>query len=75
MLRESPGISGLEAGEIALRSLEAGLFYIFTDPSTVESARQRFNGFETGVPPGVGKTFSGPLGAEALSPSLRRVDG
>jgi NAD(P)-dependent dehydrogenase (short-subunit alcohol dehydrogenase family) len=67
MLRESPGISGPEAGEIALRSLESGLFYIFTDPGAVESARQRLTGIEAGVPPEVGQTLSGPGGAEAPS--------
>ncbi|MBW1883187.1 MAG: SDR family NAD(P)-dependent oxidoreductase [Deltaproteobacteria bacterium] len=67
MLRESPGISGSEAGEIALRSLESGLFYIFTDPSAVESARERLDGIEAGVPPSVALTFSGPNDAPGPS--------
>jgi NAD(P)-dependent dehydrogenase (short-subunit alcohol dehydrogenase family) len=50
MLRESPAISGAEAGEIALQGLESGLFYIFTEQSSVEPARQRLTAIEAGVP-------------------------
>ncbi len=67
MLRESSGLSGPEAAEIALTSVESGRFYIFTDPSTVESAHQRLTGIEAGVPPSAGATFTAPPGTETPS--------
>ena len=68
ILRETPGLSGSEAGEIALSSVESGLFYIFTDPSSVESARQRLAGIEAGVPPSAAATFLAAAAAELPSP-------
>jgi NAD(P)-dependent dehydrogenase (short-subunit alcohol dehydrogenase family) len=50
MLRDSPGMSGSQAGEIAFQGMESGLFYIFTDPDCVEPARQRLRDLEAGVP-------------------------
>ena len=63
MLRETPAILGSEAGEIALHGLESGLFYIFSEPTSVEPARQRLRDIEAGIPEIISKTFTGPGGA------------
>ncbi|MBW2501123.1 MAG: SDR family NAD(P)-dependent oxidoreductase [Deltaproteobacteria bacterium] len=49
-LRGSKGLTPSEAGEIALSSIEAGRFYIFTEDGPIEFTRQRLEGIEAGVP-------------------------
>jgi NAD(P)-dependent dehydrogenase (short-subunit alcohol dehydrogenase family) len=40
-LRAAPGLSRAEAGEIALRGVESGLLYVFTEAAALEAARTR----------------------------------
>jgi len=65
-LRESPAMSASEAGEIALAGVESGRLYIFTDPASVEPARQRLRDIQSGVPGIQSSTFSGP--GKAVAP-------
>lgn len=49
-LGASPGLSREEAAEIALRGIESGLLYIFTEDDALETARDRLSEMEAGIP-------------------------
>lgn len=46
-LRAAAGFTSSEAGEIALRGVESGLLYVFTEANALESARTRLDDMES----------------------------
>ncbi len=48
--QQARGLAPRAAAEIALKGIEAGRFYLFTDPWALGAARERVEDFEAGIP-------------------------
>ncbi|MBY0402000.1 SDR family NAD(P)-dependent oxidoreductase [Myxococcota bacterium] len=48
--QKARGLAPRDAAEIAFRGIEAGRFYLFTDPWALGAARERVEDFEAGIP-------------------------